>query len=526
MLVGALRLRPPQMWDIIGGAEHFSEGEAMGSYVRGTMTKDERILYEAKISLWTQLPLILLGAIGLLFMTATTAAREGFGAEVLCFTLGILPLIVVLIRYKTTELSITNKRVIAKFGFIRRHCIEMRLEKVESIQVQQGIGGRIFNYGSLIVSGAGNPVAPVPRISNPLRFRRKVLEAQDQCLGLGLHSDGSGSLGEERMASRLTRVGVVSLTGLIAVAAFIVFSSRDQPFGHSASTPTERPGKTQPTEREVPVLNDASTPTERPEKTQPTEAAVPVLNEQGMELVTYLLLDDMNASIRGVDTLLTAEDTLHLAGIDLKTTAEQYDADYDANEVAADQKYAGKKILLTGVVESINKDFKGDAYLVLKASNPFMGVHAELNDRGKAGASALAKGTTIYLVCDSGARIVGSAVARNCQQFSQHLDQIRPSLKSALEKRLQEQSSTPTKLAQVLRGMYVVGTELPPDSPCFTGTDDDACKASLAAITGDKAKMQALADQVRRTFPSVAAADSTVHADVEGSSQSEPPKSP
>jgi hypothetical protein len=236
----------------------------------------------------------------------------------------------------------------------------------------------------------------------------------------------------------------------------------------------------------------------------PGSTSVPTLNGQGVKLATDLLLDDMKTSVRGGDSLLNAEETLHLTGIDLKTTAEQYDADYDANEVAADQKYEGKKILLTGVIESINKDFKGDAYLVLKTNNPFTGVHAELNERGKARASALAKGITIYLVCDSGTRIVSSAVARSCQQFSQHLDEIRPSVKSSVEKQLQEQSSTPTKLAQALRFMYMVGTQLPADSGCFAEIDD-ACRASLAAITGDKAKMQALAEQFKRTFPTAAA---------------------
>ncbi len=99
---------------------------------------------------------------------------------------------------------------------------------------------------------------------------------------------------------------------------------------------------------------------------------------------------------------------------------------------------------------------------------------------------------------------MGSAVAHNCQQFSQHLDQIRPSLKSEIEKHLQDQTSAPTKFLQALRFTYVLGTQLPPESPCFTGADV-ACKASIAAIEGDKAKMQALAEQAKRTF-SVAAA--------------------
>jgi tRNA_anti-like len=285
-------------------------------------------------------------------------------------------------------------------------------------------------------------------------------------------------------------------TALLAVAMFIVLRHKNKSSGDNALTPPELTSE-----------DNAPTPPQLTGKTQPTEVELPILNEQGMKLVMYLLMDDMKGAIGGAHTLLAADDTLLLTGIDLQTTAEQYDADYDANEVAADQKYEGKKLLLTGVIESINEDFKGDAYVVLKGSNPLMGVHAELNERGKAGASALAKGTTIYLVCDSGTRIIGSAVARNCQQFSQHLDQIRPSLKSAVEKQLQEQSSTPTKLAQALRMMYVLGAQLPPDSPCFTGTGD-ACKASLAAIFEDKAKMQALTDQIRRTFPAGASSNS------------------
>lgn len=135
----------------------------MASYVHGTLIKDEKVLHEARISLWTQLPLILLG---LLLLSA--------------YGVGIILWVIAFIRYKTTELAITNKRVIAKFGFISRNTIEMNLAKVESIQVHQGILGRIFNFGSLVISGAGNPQAPVPGVANPMEFRRMAMESQDQ----------------------------------------------------------------------------------------------------------------------------------------------------------------------------------------------------------------------------------------------------------------------------------------------------------------------------------------------------------
>ena len=99
----------------------------MGSYVEGTLIKDEKIIYEGKTSIWSLLPLIVLGFIFI-----------GF------FGIGILFWIAAALRYITTELAFTNKRVIAKFGFISRRTIELNLTKVESVQVNQGILGRVF----------------------------------------------------------------------------------------------------------------------------------------------------------------------------------------------------------------------------------------------------------------------------------------------------------------------------------------------------------------------------------------------
>lgn len=96
------------------------------------------------------------------------------------FGIGLIFLTMAYIRYKTTELVITTKRVIVKFGFIRRHTIEINIGKVESIQVEQEVLGRLFNFGTLIISGAGTPQAPIPGISKPMQFRKAFIEAQDE----------------------------------------------------------------------------------------------------------------------------------------------------------------------------------------------------------------------------------------------------------------------------------------------------------------------------------------------------------
>lgn len=134
----------------------------MTSYVEGALVRDERIVHVGRISLWS---LAHLFAFGILLLPV--------------FGIGLILLVTAFIRYKTTELAITNRRVIAKFGFISRRTVEINISKVESIQVDQGILGRMFNFGTLVISGAGDPQAPIPGISDPMAFRRAFIEAQD-----------------------------------------------------------------------------------------------------------------------------------------------------------------------------------------------------------------------------------------------------------------------------------------------------------------------------------------------------------
>ena len=135
----------------------------MTSYVEGALVKDEKIVHVGHISLWSLWHLI---ALGIILLPA--------------FGIGLVFLVWAYVRYKTTELAITSRRVIVKFGFIRRRTIEININKVESIQVDQEVLGRLFNFGTLVISGAGNPQAPIAGISSPMEFRKAFIEAQDQ----------------------------------------------------------------------------------------------------------------------------------------------------------------------------------------------------------------------------------------------------------------------------------------------------------------------------------------------------------
>ena len=132
-------------------------------YANNEIGKDEKIIVEGRVSGWALVPSIIIGII-----------------TIPLFGLGIIIILSAVFTYISTELAVTNKRVVAKTGFIKRSTIELNLSKVESIQVHQGLFGRILNYGSLVVSGAGNPQAPIPNIADPMSFRRLATEAQEQ----------------------------------------------------------------------------------------------------------------------------------------------------------------------------------------------------------------------------------------------------------------------------------------------------------------------------------------------------------
>jgi len=76
----------------------------------------------------------------------------------------------------SAEFTVTNKRVVIKLGTIRRRAIEMLLSKVEEIAVDQGIGGRILGYGTLVIVGTGGSKEIFLLMADPLEFRRQVQE--------------------------------------------------------------------------------------------------------------------------------------------------------------------------------------------------------------------------------------------------------------------------------------------------------------------------------------------------------------
>jgi uncharacterized membrane protein YdbT with pleckstrin-like domain len=120
----------------------------MGKYVNNHLIRDESVVFETKYH-WV------------IFFTLKSL-----------FTLTIAPLL----QRTLSEFVITNRRIIIKTGFIARSTFEMNLSKIESVNVDQTVTGRILNYGSITIIGTGGTREVFHNISKPLSFRKAFQE--------------------------------------------------------------------------------------------------------------------------------------------------------------------------------------------------------------------------------------------------------------------------------------------------------------------------------------------------------------
>lgn len=84
-----------------------------------------------------------------------------------------------IIKYCTTRLTITNKRVTGHMGFVNTEDLDSPLSKITGVKVTQGMGGKMFNYGRIAITTAAN-VYVFDTISNPNKFKTVLLQQIDQ----------------------------------------------------------------------------------------------------------------------------------------------------------------------------------------------------------------------------------------------------------------------------------------------------------------------------------------------------------
>ena len=145
----------------------------MGKYVQDNLLPGEQVVYQTGVHLIVFLApsIFVIGGIvfGILGMPYPGA---------IFLAIGVVLFVAAWIRQWSSEFAVTSKRVIIKVGFISRRTIEINMSKVESVEINQDIFGRLLNYGTIVVIGTGGTKEPFALIEDPLAFRRAVQAQQ------------------------------------------------------------------------------------------------------------------------------------------------------------------------------------------------------------------------------------------------------------------------------------------------------------------------------------------------------------
>jgi uncharacterized membrane protein YdbT with pleckstrin-like domain len=152
----------------------------MGRYIDDILQPGEKVLYSTNVHWIFYFPAIAAWIVAAVLLVLSRATITE-GIILLCLSASAVAALAAL--YWTvkawfhrwiTETDVTNLRVVHKTGFIKRRTFEMSLDKVESVDVNQSILGRILNYGDVTILGVGEGKETIKTIASPLAFRNYI----------------------------------------------------------------------------------------------------------------------------------------------------------------------------------------------------------------------------------------------------------------------------------------------------------------------------------------------------------------
>jgi uncharacterized membrane protein YdbT with pleckstrin-like domain len=153
----------------------------MGRYIDDILQPGEKVLYSTNAHWVFYWPAIVAWIVAIVLLVLSGMVLPAGPAVLVCLSLAVISAIAASywtlqawFHRWTTETDVTNLRVVHKTGFIKRRTFEMSLDKVESVDVNQSILGRLLNYGDVTVRGVGEGAEKIKTIASPLDFRNHI----------------------------------------------------------------------------------------------------------------------------------------------------------------------------------------------------------------------------------------------------------------------------------------------------------------------------------------------------------------
>lgn len=154
--------------------------EIIVSYVKSVLQPGESIRAIGRLHwiIFVRGVLLLVVGFVLLIYSGSLSTRIGQLVEIagwLMLALGVLALAHAWFVQWITELAVTNYRVIYKRGFLSRYTVEMNMNKIETIDVEQSLLGRLLGFGSIRLRGTGQGIENLQHIAAPLDLRNAII---------------------------------------------------------------------------------------------------------------------------------------------------------------------------------------------------------------------------------------------------------------------------------------------------------------------------------------------------------------
>jgi uncharacterized membrane protein YdbT with pleckstrin-like domain len=146
------------------------------SYVQRVLQPGEVVRHSASLHWVVYLPGLAVAVVAAAVLV-WAIGRDSIFWEVIAGLFALFALILLVpewLQWWTTEIAVTNHRIIYKTGFISRNTVEMHMDKVESVDVDQSILGRMLDYGDVTVRGTGSGFEPLRRIARPIELRNQL----------------------------------------------------------------------------------------------------------------------------------------------------------------------------------------------------------------------------------------------------------------------------------------------------------------------------------------------------------------
>jgi uncharacterized membrane protein YdbT with pleckstrin-like domain len=155
------------------------------SYIERELTEGEGVVLLGRVSWWTIVPQTALAIAVLVIAAVVGGLLSALGALFWAIAVPLTLLVWVVlvarqtVKVLTTEIAITDRRVMSKTGVMRTEVKTTPLDKVNNVNVSQSLFGNMLDYGDVEVTTAtaeSSDNHAIKSLAHPDKFRNTLTE--------------------------------------------------------------------------------------------------------------------------------------------------------------------------------------------------------------------------------------------------------------------------------------------------------------------------------------------------------------